>query len=107
VPRTDSPDAARAAWIEAILRDPQAAKRAALEARLAYWRRRYEAHEKKLAAIREQLDAAVFPSRAVRPPDPAAAIFELRAEYGATWADCRHAKAMVAALERELAGAAQ
>jgi hypothetical protein len=95
-------DPARSAWIAKLISDPQGARREALEQRLRYWRARLAQHEARLAAIREQLDAARFPKRDVKPPEPAAAVFELRVEFGATWADVQAARAMVAALEAEL-----
>jgi len=108
VPASDSPDPARAAWVEALLRDPAAARCERLAQRLQYWRSRLQHHEQRLAQVRAELDAALYPARDVRQVEvPPAEVFRLRCEYAVTWADVRAARAQVEALERELAGLAQ
>lgn len=102
------PDPARVRWIELLLRDPAAAKRERLEARLAYWRARLRKLEERLAAAEQDLDAALHPSPdedGPAPPVPAVELFRLRVERLARWADVAAAKARLAEIERELADA--
>lgn len=106
VPASDSPDPARAAWVEALLTDPAGARREQIVQKARYWQRRLAQHEEKLASIREQLDQALYPARDVRQaPVPAATIFELRVQFSAVWADVQAARARLAEAEHELAQA--
>lgn len=100
VPVSDEVDPARAHWISLVLADPAAARREALEAKRSYWRSRLQHHEQRLAQVRAELDAALYPARDVRQVEvPPAEVFRLRCEYAATWADVQAARAQVAALE--------
>lgn len=107
MPPTDSPDPARARWVELLLRDPAGARRELLEGRLAYWQHRLQVLQKRLAEAEQDLRAALNPLPAedgtLPPPMVTAALFQLRTEYAVVWADVQHALAQVAALERELA----
>jgi len=53
IPWTDAIDPARAAHVELVMRDPAAARRQRLEARVEYWRRRVEHLQARLAELRE------------------------------------------------------
>jgi hypothetical protein len=55
VPYTDSPDPAREAHLELLLRDPAAARRQRLEARVRYWRQRVERLQARADALQELL----------------------------------------------------
>lgn len=104
IPTTAAPDPGRERWIDRLLRDPAGAKRELLEKRLQYWRARLEVLQKRLAEAEQDLHAALHPARADHAlPLPPATLFQLRAERAVAWADVQHARAQVAALERELA----
>jgi len=55
IPYTASPDPAREAHLALLLRDPAAARRQRLEARVRYWRGRVERLQARADALRELL----------------------------------------------------
>ncbi len=107
MPLTESPDPARARWIELLLRDPAGAKRELIMGRLAYWQQRLQVLQGRLAEAEQDLLAALNPSPAEDgtppPPIPPAALFQLRVERNVAWGDVQHALEQVRVLERELA----
>lgn len=55
VPPADEPSPARAAFLELLLRDPEAAKRERLRARVEYWRGRLQALHERAELLRALL----------------------------------------------------
>ncbi|MEJ5370228.1 MAG: hypothetical protein WHT08_18100 [Bryobacteraceae bacterium] len=90
VPLSDEDSPARAAFLELLLRDPEAARRERLEQRLAYWRTLVERRRANLEAAKQALAQA----------KTAVDRFDARAELEACQAELMAAEQGLAEAER-------
>jgi len=96
IPFSDSDSPERAAFLELLLHDPEAAKRERLQARVAYWRRRVEHLQAHLAELRELLTDAEL-----EPGAPAVDLWRGRVELDLALTDLMQATDRLAEAERE------
>lgn len=105
MPATDSPDPARARWIDLLLNNPAGARRERLHSVRRYWKQRLLALEQRLAEAERELREALSPPAADdpgQPPIPPAEAWRLRCACAVAWADVSAARARLAEIEREL-----
>ena len=96
IPWTDSPDPAREEHLELAWRDPAAARRQRLEARVRYWRRRVEHLQAHLAELRELLA-----DTELEPGAPAVDLWRGQVEAQVAMTDVLEATDRLAEAERE------
>jgi len=96
IPWTDTVDPAREEHLELVMRDPAAARRQRLEARVRYWRRRVEHLQARLAEIRELLADAELEAGA-----PAVDLWRGQVEAQLAMTDVLEATNRLAEAERE------
>jgi len=96
IPWTDTVDPAREEHLELVMRDPLAARRQRLEARVAYWRKRVEHLQARLAEVRELLADAELEAGA-----PPADLWRGQVEAQLAMTDVLQATDRLAEAERE------
>jgi len=96
IPWTDTVDPAREEHLELVMRDPAAARRQRLEARVRYWRRRVERLQARLAELRELMADAELEADV-----PAVDLWRGRVELDLALTDLMQATDRLAEAERE------